>query len=769
MARTLSLLHVPYLQVGTQPLEHIEELISVPRESFDLVLVSGDLTQDGKPSQFETARRLLSELLTALRLPPSRLIIVPGLGDVNSLACDAFFRQCDAEERTPQPPYWPKLAPFSRFFKTVYADVPSYSFTEGQPFTLFELPDLNIAVAGINAVYGSSHLLHRADLGNKQLEFFAERLLDCRRRGLHCIGLLGASLGSSPGSALGSSDLLPSDQEALRRDIVPLIDLLVHAEQESEDSRNEGRWRLKRAQLLAPRHGLAVSLRPEHPRDEVLRAIQTELMEERIGVSSDIDRITNALQRLSQLPDLSDEIGQAFLTRLFELLGHAIDAAYVIPSVYEEIAHFFKHVGYALGTEDLYWPMEDEPTRPLHPGSGLLGALLHFGARWPEPERWMERARSGHAIAFSVVALPRALCLQVLRENIQRLEGDQFRIDEARRLLRLAAMAGNVTEGDLDELRGLLPPVPDPDKAPRMVFSAGAWGEGSLVAQVASTASEPSDGVSSWQDATSDVAFSLTSEAEAKEYEATLATLADLKVNPDELLVKGPSKGKVANLVAETASPIDLLVRLATTAGPTALAINATSYLAELAGPGVSGAAARLALFHLLRSSAAEVVRLFAAEDIGRPAVQVLIELAEHAQDEEVRNRAAADVQSLRLRRALWQVGRRRLRRGMVRLNGERVGLIEETPGGSRFAYDALWLLRSDAVAISLTLPLREASYESQGLHPFFDNLLPEGWLLDRVCRREKLAPEDRFGMLLLACADCVGAVEIRPIAENEP
>lgn len=768
MTRVLSLLHVPYLQVGNQPLEHIEELISVPRESFDLVLVSGNITQDGKPSQFETAHRLFSELLVGLHLPPSRLLVVPGMGDVNLLACDAFFRQCDAEERTPQPPYWPKLAPFARFLKTLYVDVPSYSFSEAQPFTLFELPDLNIAVAGINAVYGTSHLVHQAELGNKQIEFFADRLLDCQRRGLHCIGLLGASLNALLGTAPGSRNLLPSDQEALRRDVMPLIDLVVHAEQESQHSRNEGRLRLQRAQLLAPRHGLAASLRPEHPRDEVLRAIQTELMETGIGVSSDIGTITNALQRLSKLGDLSDDICQAFLQRLFDLIEHALKTAYVIPGVYEEIANFSKGVGYALGTEYLDWLTIEESARPLHEGDGLLGALLHFGARWPEPERWVELARRGYAIEFSVVALPRALCLQVLRENIQRIEGDRFKIDEARQLLWLAAMAGNVTKGDLDELRGLLPPVPVSEHVPARAFELAGWGAG-LVAQSESTTSEPSEGIPFWQNASDDGSFSLTPEAGAKQHEATLAKLADLSVEVDELLVKGPSKGKVADLVAETASPIGLLVRLATTAGPTALAINATSYLAALAGPGESGAAARLALFHLLHSPAAEVVRLFAAEDIGRPAVPILIELAEQAQDAEVRNRAAADVQSLRLRRALWQVGRRRLRRGMVLLSGERVGLLEETPGGSRFSYDALWLLRHDATAISLTLPLRDAPYESPGLHPFFDNLLPEGWLLDRVCRREKLPPEDRFGMLLLACADCVGAVEIRPLAENEP
>jgi serine/threonine-protein kinase HipA len=64
-------------------------------------------------------------------------------------------------------------------------------------------------------------------------------------------------------------------------------------------------------------------------------------------------------------------------------------------------------------------------------------------------------------------------------------------------------------------------------------------------------------------------------------------------------------------------------------------------------------------------------------------------------------------------------------------------------------------------VPVSLTLPVREDPYESKGLHPFFENLLPEGWLLEIAVSKLKLAKDDAFGLLLATCADCVGAVEI--------
>ncbi len=107
-------------------------------------------------------------------------------------------------------------------------------------------------------------------------------------------------------------------------------------------------------------------------------------------------------------------------------------------------------------------------------------------------------------------------------------------------------------------------------------------------------------------------------------------------------------------------------------------------------------------------------------------------------------------------------------RRGIILLSGVRVGVLEETAEGSRFTYDRAWLARDDALPISLTLPLRDAPYDSRGLHPFFENLLPEGWLLEISTAKLKIAKDDAFGLLLATCADCIGAVEVRPASGGD-
>lgn len=103
-----------------------------------------------------------------------------------------------------------------------------------------------------------------------------------------------------------------------------------------------------------------------------------------------------------------------------------------------------------------------------------------------------------------------------------------------------------------------------------------------------------------------------------------------------------------------------------------------------------------------------------------------------------------------------------KLRHGIVSLSGRRVGVVEEIDAGrTRFRYDPDWVRARQAVPVSVTLPLRDEPYDSAGLHPFFANLLPEGWLLEVSSKRLKISKDDPFGLLLATCRNCIGAVEI--------
>ena len=105
------------------------------------------------------------------------------------------------------------------------------------------------------------------------------------------------------------------------------------------------------------------------------------------------------------------------------------------------------------------------------------------------------------------------------------------------------------------------------------------------------------------------------------------------------------------------------------------------------------------------------------------------------------------------------------MRRAEVRMHGISEGLLEEREECYRFTYFAEYLAAKNAVPVGLSLPLQSTPHEDVRLFPFFDGLIPEGWLLEIAERTWKLDPRDRMGLLLACCRDCIGAVGIWPTA----
>lgn len=108
------------------------------------------------------------------------------------------------------------------------------------------------------------------------------------------------------------------------------------------------------------------------------------------------------------------------------------------------------------------------------------------------------------------------------------------------------------------------------------------------------------------------------------------------------------------------------------------------------------------------------------------------------------------------------------IRSGKVLFKNTLAGVVWQDEDGYHFRYDKDYLQAEGAMPVSLTLPLREESYQSKVLFPFFDGLIPEGWLLDIAVKNWKLNPADRMGLLLTACKDCIGAVSVEPVKMTE-
>lgn len=89
-------------------------------------------------------------------------------------------------------------------------------------------------------------------------------------------------------------------------------------------------------------------------------------------------------------------------------------------------------------------------------------------------------------------------------------------------------------------------------------------------------------------------------------------------------------------------------------------------------------------------------------------------------------------------------------------------GLLIRDSEGYSFVYDDEYFNNKLSKPISLLLDLSKKEYHSNVLFPFFDGLIPEGWLLEQSIKKYKLDFKDRFEILLKTCCDTIGAVSIK-------
>ncbi len=168
----------------------IEDLKSLKDEAGaplrpDLVLLTGDLAEWGRKSELDDALRFVRGLAEFLGLGPNRVVLIPGNHDVNRHLCAAYFETCAGNEEQPQEPFWPKWNPFVAICHDFYRDTPGFAMTPDQPWSFFELPELEAVVAALNSTMKESHLPedHYGWVGEAQLRWFAEQLEPYRERG----------------------------------------------------------------------------------------------------------------------------------------------------------------------------------------------------------------------------------------------------------------------------------------------------------------------------------------------------------------------------------------------------------------------------------------------------------------------------------------------------------------------------------------------------------------------------------------------------------
>lgn len=90
--------------------------------------------------------------------------------------------------------------------------------------------------------------------------------------------------------------------------------------------------------------------------------------------------------------------------------------------------------------------------------------------------------------------------------------------------------------------------------------------------------------------------------------------------------------------------------------------------------------------------------------------------------------------------------------------------LVETDDGQYTFQYDEKYASQFPEQLLTFTMPVSTKKFVENRLFPFFEGLIPEGWLLDIASKSWKINPNDRMGLLLACCQNCIGAVSVHPI-----
>jgi serine/threonine-protein kinase HipA len=109
------------------------------------------------------------------------------------------------------------------------------------------------------------------------------------------------------------------------------------------------------------------------------------------------------------------------------------------------------------------------------------------------------------------------------------------------------------------------------------------------------------------------------------------------------------------------------------------------------------------------------------------------------------------------------------MRKAAIKAGDQLAGWLTQDEHGYHFEYDKVYARQPNARPVSLTLPLKDTPFTSKVLFPFFDGLIPEGWLLEIAEKNWKLNSRDRMGLLLACCKDCIGTISVEEIKEAKP
>lgn len=105
------------------------------------------------------------------------------------------------------------------------------------------------------------------------------------------------------------------------------------------------------------------------------------------------------------------------------------------------------------------------------------------------------------------------------------------------------------------------------------------------------------------------------------------------------------------------------------------------------------------------------------------------------------------------------------MRQAKVFVHGKEAGILTEY---SLTRYTFQYHSEYQGNPVSLTMPLKEATYTFDTFPPFFEGLLPEGYNKNQLLKLRKIDSNDLFSQLVYLGDDFIGATTVLEIITNE-
>jgi serine/threonine-protein kinase HipA len=108
------------------------------------------------------------------------------------------------------------------------------------------------------------------------------------------------------------------------------------------------------------------------------------------------------------------------------------------------------------------------------------------------------------------------------------------------------------------------------------------------------------------------------------------------------------------------------------------------------------------------------------------------------------------------------------MRQALITYNNTEAGILTETDEGIYvFEYNIHYTQAYPKQFLTFSMPVTTAPYTDKRLFSVFEGLIPEGWLLDIATDNWKINRNDRMGLLLACCQNCIGAISVIPITKE--